>query len=540
MSHRNDLSDTSELSDAQLAELVLEQRPEVAEAIAELRRRHLPRVRAYAGLCCSDDASAQELADRAFVLALGEAGSGEGPRGPWRLRVLDLVHRAAAEWLHDGRADRLGELYAAHLRGDESCQAPGSHAPRSSPAPTGDAAGRGVLAQAFAALVPRVQRILWYAVVERESDADVALFAGEMRHVVQAQATKARDAYREAVLCAFLERAAEPACSGFRRMLEAAARRSYARHHAELAAHLARCAGCEAALGALIDIEERPGPTVSAGVLGWDSDSYARGVPSEATAVDRGPSDTVPGVRSRLLPGFCLRTCAGFQLMLAVALVVGIAVSSDVAPSRGRHGTGTLRAGGGDGLATAVGLKPPTAPSRSVSPLLPLPRRPSPSTRSASAGPPTSTLSPVSSPSAAPATLGPVFTPLVNLATGRCLDMPEGDYWMGEDVVTRPCRPGSVTQQWRLTSRGVVQNAADTSYCLDSRGYVESVGIWRCRAVDDPETGVNMRFLVDSAGRLRPVGDAGFAVAEGDGTDGWGVRFVPVAENRPDQRWYAQ
>ncbi|MFE4968337.1 ricin-type beta-trefoil lectin domain protein [Streptomyces sp. NPDC056660] len=58
----------------------------------------------------------------------------------------------------------------------------------------------------------------------------------------------------------------------------------------------------------------------------------------------------------------------------------------------------------------------------------------------------------------------------MNAATGRCLDVRDGDFDNGTDVVTAACS-ASATQRWRVDAdRGVLQSAADPDFCLDSRG----------------------------------------------------------------------
>jgi hypothetical protein len=123
----------------------------------------------------------------------------------------------------------------------------------------------------------------------------------------------------------------------------------------------------------------------------------------------------------------------------------------------------------------------------------------------------------------------------VNVSTGRCLDIRDGDLSNGTDVMTAPCS-GSATQRWRVdTARGVVQSYADSGFCLDSRGDVDKgVGIWDCDSVDG-DHGDNLRFTVDSDGVIRPAIaiETGLTPAGGDG-----VSLEPL-DGGAGQRWRA-
>ncbi|MGN5378955.1 ricin-type beta-trefoil lectin domain protein [Streptomyces lasalocidi] len=93
----------------------------------------------------------------------------------------------------------------------------------------------------------------------------------------------------------------------------------------------------------------------------------------------------------------------------------------------------------------------------------------------------------------------------MNLATGRCLDIRDGDPEQGNDVVTAPCSD-SPTQRWRVdTGLGVLRSAADDSFCLDSRGATDrGVGVWTCDSVYG-RNGDNLRFTVTPDGTIRPA-----------------------------------
>lgn len=171
----------------------------------------------------------------------------------------------------------------------------------------------------------------------------------------------------------------------------------------------------------------------------------------------------------------------------------------------------------------------PVTPSVSAA-KSPSPTRSSKPSRSASATP-----SPSTSPSATTHAPDGTSAQIVNVSTGRCLDIRDGDLTKGTDVITAPCT-SSDTQLWRVDSgRGVVQSSADSDLCLDSRGSVDKgVGIWECDSVDGSH-GENLRFTVDADGVIRPA----IAILTGMAPDGEeGVSLVPLSGGA-EQRWRA-
>ncbi|WP_432033525.1 ricin-type beta-trefoil lectin domain protein [Streptomyces antibioticus] len=110
---------------------------------------------------------------------------------------------------------------------------------------------------------------------------------------------------------------------------------------------------------------------------------------------------------------------------------------------------------------------------------------------------------------------------MVNVATGRCLDVDGGWFDKGVDVVTAPCS-GASTRLWRYDSGlQVLQSYADQDHCLDSRGSADrGVGIWACDSVRG-DKGVILMFSVDGDGRIRPYIDPDTAVTAGGGDEVW-------------------
>ncbi|MEU3923424.1 sigma factor, partial [Streptomyces sp. NPDC029004] len=74
-------------------------RGEAADSeLAELYARHHSAVRAYAGSCCRDPHTADDITSEAFTRTIDAVRRGGGPRGPWRPYLLSAVRRIAIDW----------------------------------------------------------------------------------------------------------------------------------------------------------------------------------------------------------------------------------------------------------------------------------------------------------------------------------------------------------------------------------------------------------------------------------------------------------
>ncbi|MFF2846618.1 ricin-type beta-trefoil lectin domain protein [Streptomyces sp. NPDC058001] len=145
---------------------------------------------------------------------------------------------------------------------------------------------------------------------------------------------------------------------------------------------------------------------------------------------------------------------------------------------------------------------------------------------------------PPKKPSKEPSPPGTAFTQFVNAATGLCLDVADGDFFSGNDVVMARCS-ATDTQRWRMDpARGVVESWADNDFCLDSRGDTDrGVGIWSCSSVHS-RNGRNLQFFIDAEGRVRPQIALDHAVTPDSGRTGARLEFDRVNGNR-EQRWVA-
>ncbi|MFF5305563.1 ricin-type beta-trefoil lectin domain protein [Streptomyces sp. NPDC013161] len=487
-------------SDARLTEALRADTATVYAALQELRTRHQPSVLSYARLCATSESAARQLAAQAFTLAARETARGVDPSVPWRHQLLLLTGRVAASWSRDDRSTGLDAGLLLLLNTTD-------------PAPA--------MLPAFLSLPSRTQGLVWYGVVDREPETVTASLLGLTREDVVHGTGPALQSMAQACLKSRLAASDDPRCGDFRRLIEESVRPDNPRDSADLHAHMAQCVHCTGAYEELTALRDAPRATLAEGLLAWAGASYAIRDRGEARGNALGtPASWAPSRRRLVLASAAL----GVALVPLLFFLL-------------RPGGGTTRPGGAAG-AVAIPSGPsevtvtatiPVTPSAS-SAKSPSPTRSSKPSRSASATP-----SPSTSPSATTHAPDGTSAQIVNVSTGRCLDIRDGDLTKGTDVITAPCT-SSDTQLWRVDSgRGVVQSSADSDLCLDSRGSVDKgVGIWECDSVDGSH-GENLRFTVDSDGVIRPA----IAILTGMAPDGEdGVSLVPLSGGA-EQRWRA-
>ncbi|MFD3589660.1 ricin-type beta-trefoil lectin domain protein [Streptomyces sp. NPDC058683] len=459
-------------SDARLTELLRTPAATAYPALQEVRARHQSAVLGYARLCTAGDAAARRLTAGTFTTAARDIARGAEPVVPLRHHLLLLTARLAAEWAHDERSAALDPTVLLVLNST------GTPEP---PAPP--------LLAAFQSLPSRTQGLIWYGVLDREPPARTAAHLGLTPEDVRYGTPPALQSLAQACLRGRLAASDDPRCADFRRLIEESVRPENPRHSADLHAHMAHCPHCTTALEDLTALRDSPRTTLAEGLLPWGGTAYVRQeTPSEAPA-EPGPA------RGRRAPS---RRVLLTSTALGVALVPLLLVLLTRPASHPRNPAAATPA-------------PPATPQVTVTAtatLSPSPSPTKPSHRPASTPPPTPTPTPTRSasptPSPAPKPPGAGYAQVVNAATGRCLDVRDGDFDNGTDVVTAACS-ASATQRWRVdTDRGVLQSAADPDFCLDSRGSVDKgVGIWQCSSVDG-DHGDNLRFTVVFDGEIRP------------------------------------
>ncbi|MEU6807509.1 RICIN domain-containing protein [Streptomyces sp. NPDC046831] len=495
-------------SDERLTELLRADTSRAYPALRELRARHGASVLAYARQCAAGDASARQLAAQAFASAARETARGTDPGGPLRHNLLLLTAQVARTWAADERAGGLdaGLLLVLNTAGTGG------------PVPP--------MLAAFRTLPYRAQGLIWYGIVEQESEDSTATLLGLTPRDVSYGTDSALQTLAQACLRSRLAASDDPRCGDFRRLIEESVRPGSRRTSADLHGHMARCAHCTAAYEELCTLRDSPRTALAEGLLPWAGTAYVSSPGPEEGPGPNGRAAAAAWPPSRRL----LLTSAALGVAVVPLLVLLLTQGGSPAPERAAS---TARPAGPPPV-TVTATIPAPAPPSSPSPSAPPTTRTPPPTRTS---PPPHRAHPTPShsrPAPAPLPPGGTYAQVVNVASGLCLDI-AGDLEKRTDVVTTACT-SSPTQLWRVDSeRDVVQSYADPEYCLDSRGAVDrGVGIWECDSVDG-DNGQNLRFAVDARGVIRPNIAPDHAVtASGDGS----VSLVREA-GRADQRWRA-
>ncbi|MFE9096692.1 ricin-type beta-trefoil lectin domain protein [Streptomyces sp. NPDC007264] len=494
----------SEVSDARLTELLRADTPGACPALRELRTRHRPAVLAYARLCAVDETAARQLTAQTFTLAARDTARGNDPHGPWRHQLLLLTGRVAASWATDGeRASRLdaGLLRLLRAAGSEGLVPP--------------------MLAAFQALPVRVQGMVWYGVVEEQPAERTAGLLGVSAQDVAYGTEPAFQSLRQSLLRTRLAASGNPRCQDFRRLIEESVRPGSPRYSADLHAHMTLCAHCALAYEELSQLRDTPRTALAEGLLPWGGTAYVGDT-------DRGNAAGAPGA-ARWWPARRTALAATATAAALTPLLIYLLASGGSEPARTAS---TVRT-------------PPPAPAVTVTATVsttpspsPTPRRTSPARPPAPAPSRTKSPSPTPKPKPKPPAAHPpngTYAQVVNVASGQCLDIRDGNMDLGTDVVTAPCT-SSPTQRWRVDSaRGVLQSYADPGFCLDSRGSAyRGVGIWECSAVYG-SNGRNLRFTVDSRGVIRP------GIAPDHAVTPYGGDTLFLLPDRGDdaQRWKA-
>ncbi|WBO65864.1 RICIN domain-containing protein [Streptomyces camelliae] len=493
--------------DTRLTELLRAPAPTAYPALQELRRRHHPAVLAYARLCAAGESAARRLAAETFTTVARETTRGVDPAVPLRHRLLLLTAALATSWAHDERSAGVdpGLLLVLNASGRPEGPTP-------------------PLLPAFRSLPSRTQGLIWYGVLEQEPQERTAAFLGLSRTDVAYGTPQALTALSQACLRHRLAASDDPRCADFRRLIEEAVRPDSPRRSTDLDTHMAHCPHCTTAFEDLRALWDSPRQTLAEGLLPWNGPAYLR------TAE---PTPNPPAAQAAWRPTRrVLLTSAALAVFLSPLLVLLLVPGSR---KRGEEPVAAAPTPPPVTVTATISVTPPPSPSPSPSPDSPSPTRTSPHPHTPHPVTPTPTPTPTPSPSPSPSPPGPSFAQVVNLATGRCLDIRDGNLEQGNDVITAPCSD-SPTQRWRLdTYLGVLRSAADDSFCLDSRGATDrGVGIWGCDSVYG-SNGENLRFTVAPDGTIRPDIAVDTAVTP-DGR--YGVSLEPLDGGR-EQRWRA-
>lgn len=505
-------------SDARLTELLRTNSPTAYPALQEIRARHRASVLVYARLCTTSDSAARQLVAEAFTTAAQDTARGTEPGVPWRHRLLLLTAELASIWATDERAAGLDANLLLVLN-------------------TLNAAGGVIptppMLAPFQSLPSRAQGLIWYGVLEREGEERTADFLGLTRKDVTPGTESALQALSTACLRSRLAASDDPRCQDFRRLIEESVRPVSPRHSSDLRAHMTHCPHCTTAYEELSALRDTPRTVLAEGLLPWSGTMYARDTPASPYADPLSSDARWPWSPPPRPPRPSRRRLVLASAVLGVTLVplLMALLSSGDGSSSPQDVTGTLPV-------TTTPNRPEVTVTATVSSSPSAARSPSPPPTSRPPTTPASPPKPTPTPTPTPVFRAPgaTFTQVVNVASGRCLDIRDGVLEKGTDVFTAPCSASARTQRWRVDADlRVLQSAADTDFCLDSRGDLDrGVGIWECSAVNS-DNGDNLRFDVSDDGVIRPAIALSTALTpDGDGE----LALVPLTGGS-GQRWRA-
>ncbi|WP_329272689.1 RICIN domain-containing protein [Streptomyces sp. NBC_01451] len=522
-------------SDAHLTELLRTNSPTAYPALQELRTRHRASVLAYARLCTTSDSTAGQLAAQAFTAAARDTARGTEPSVPWRHQLLLLTADLAATWATDERAAGLDPSLLlvlntlAPLNARNTQYAPNTQNAQSAAGGVGLIPPPPMLGP-FQSLPSRTQGLIWYGIVEREPEDRTAALLGLTREDVTHETDSALQALAQACLRFRLAVSDDPRCQDFRRLIEESVRPVNPRHSTDLNSHMVICPHCSVAYEELSDLRDNPRTALGEGLLPWSGRAYARDAPTVTRANISPQEGSWPWTPARPSRRRFVLASAVLGVTLVPLLIVLFSRGGNSPDPQGAAGTLPV---------TSVPSVPeatlPSAPAAADSPS-PAPTSRPPATPTPSPSP---TPKPTPTPRPTPAFRAPgaSFAQVVNVASGRCLDIRGGDLEKGTDVVTAPCSASAATQRWSVDAdAGLLRSSADTDLCLDSRGDVDKgVGIWECASVNDNDNGDNLRFTVDDDGVIRPAIAIATALTPAD--DG-GLTLEPLTGGA-GQRWRA-
>ncbi|GFH34067.1 RICIN domain-containing protein [Streptomyces pacificus] len=542
-------SGCSQATDSELAERIRSRGPADRQAENELRQRHIAYALVFAQLCTRGRVAADRLAREALGRAAEAARSGFDPEGTWRDFVLTCVHHTALSWAGGGRrallepaflgwADSRGESRAdghGHDRGGrpagparDTGQQPATGrrhmaAPRQSTGRQQAAGQQQALREGFFALPEAARGVLWYSLVDQEPDERVAAYTGVAADAVPALLARARQSLHGALLQAYAERAGDTRCSGFRRLVEAAAVAGDNPRCGDLADHLDTCLDCEGLLTQLILLSDDLRTALADGLLVRDGAAYAsalaQGLPAPVPGPPPGASpgdrdgrrwNAAPEVHPHHTRRPRHRPRRGARVAGAVAAVAAVSVPLLLIAER-QSGEAP---GPGRGRVDAR----PAAPAAPASPT------------GATTGP----ARPETGSTPPPGDL--VYGRIVHAGSGLCLDIEDGLIVKRGGTVAAGCTQAP-TQRWALDAQGRLRNLHDSTFCLKADGDGSEVGVRPCDS-DSPEKLDKMTFLVEPVGPILPKTDPKVAlVPDPDWVENPRPLALRALTGSTDQNW---
>ncbi|MDP9904671.1 RNA polymerase sigma factor [Arthrobacter bambusae] len=216
------------------AQLVQDCRDGRPGAVVTLYRHHWEPALRYARRLSSSTYDAEDIAATAFLKSLTAMRRGKGPAGPFRPYIFTAVRSVASD--HYSTAQQ-----AFPMADDRTANGTGPHDFRS---PDHD-----YVAEAFAALPLRWQRVLWYVEIEGLKPREVAPLLGIEPNALSAVLRRARKGLRAAYLTVYIRETPNTGCEIMLHLLSLSAQgQAGPGQRATLDRHARNCQDCNAAL----------------------------------------------------------------------------------------------------------------------------------------------------------------------------------------------------------------------------------------------------------------------------------------------------
>lgn len=223
-------------------------------AVLELFRTHWEPALAYANTLSRSSHDAEDVAATAFLKSLTAMRRGKGPDGPVRPYLLRAVRTAACD-RHSSAEHPSGKI----IELADGQNTDGLH---------GGSQEHDFVAEAFAALPLRWQRVLWYVEIEGLKPREAAPLLDVAPNALSALLRRARKGLREAYFLVYLRGSESRGCDSMLRMLaESALDRTTVAGQAKVDGHVRRCRNCRGALQGLRGVRSRMQGLLNPGLL---------------------------------------------------------------------------------------------------------------------------------------------------------------------------------------------------------------------------------------------------------------------------------
>jgi RNA polymerase sigma factor (sigma-70 family) len=221
-------------------------------AFGALYSTHLAAARRLARTLLADPSDAEDVVAEVFAASFAATKKGRGPVDDFRSYLLTSVRRECQRAWRRGARQRPRGATVTELAAD---RAAGHHDEADL------VAEEQLVRRAFAALPPRMQRVLWLTEVEGRPHDVVAEELGTSTSAVAQLARRARQQFGARYLAGHLTAPGDgcgPACTEARRVLAEVVRGTAGRRARRVATkHLAGCAACAAAYAELEVVNAR-------------------------------------------------------------------------------------------------------------------------------------------------------------------------------------------------------------------------------------------------------------------------------------------